>query len=741
MQSSKQSRKNTSSTSATSEANAEEKSQTGTVSPLINEVWRGTYDGVQQLIDAKADPASEIHRGFNQNLAFFAASRSAKMPGSRLPFLQLLVGQYHVDASALDSNKQTPLFFAAREGDASSCEFLIARHCNPNHRDSLMGQSPLFYAARSGSFECAQLLLDKKCDADSEDHWRQSPLFYAAKAGYPELVQLLLSHKADIHRADTNGQTCLFFAQSTCTGTLLRASCDTQHQDVRGQNAIFTAAEAGDLDRVRSLTAGGAQVHVIDAFGQTCLFGAAKNGHTEVCDALVQEYGVDPIHKDRSGRSAKQTAMIARKSSTAAALEAAEKERLLMKKAQVPIQQTVSSLTAKAEKINEHLYDAVRDKSIQSVRSLLDQGANATVMLRGGGQNLVFLAAARSRGAVGICSLLVHFEADASLVDTALQQTPLFYAVRSNPPGGGLECARYLMTQRCEPDHVDVHGQTPLFYAVQRRDAGCAEALVASSAAVNRVDLAGQTPLFYAVQAGSEACLGALLRAKCDATACDAVGRTPLFRVASASALGVEESILCNMVEVLLHHRCNVNHTDTNGQTVLFDTAKAGADGVLNTLVAAGGDVHLTNSNLETCLFSALGAKSALNTCRLLVKELGAVAAHRNYQGQTAADIVGSNGSATALRQMLQKHARQERQVRKRVADIPLKDATAPALAASPPAQKAARKSYVVVFGDPQRPGKTIPVGTPEYARALRRLVELCPDLGGWESGAQLCGA
>lgn len=56
---------------------------------------------------------------------------------------------YKVDVNETDNNKQTPLFYAAREGRTEIIKKLIENYANCNHKD-LIKQTPLFYAAREG---------------------------------------------------------------------------------------------------------------------------------------------------------------------------------------------------------------------------------------------------------------------------------------------------------------------------------------------------------------------------------------------------------------------------------------------------------------------------------------------------------------------------------------------------------------------------------------------------------------
>merc|ERR1711884_53631 len=109
--------------------------------------------------------------------------------------------------------------------------------------------------------------------------------------------------------------------------------------------------------------------------------------------------------------------------------------------------------------------------SASKVQTLLESRANPMLAMPRN-QNLVFLAAIRVSEAQKVCELLVERRVDPTVVDTDMEQTALFFAVRNHPQSGGIDCARYLINQRCSLDHVDKMGQTPLFYAVKNRPPG-----------------------------------------------------------------------------------------------------------------------------------------------------------------------------------------------------------------------------------------------------------------------------
>ena len=68
---------------------------------------------------------------------------------------------------------------------------------------------------------------------------------------------------------------------------LIRADCDVDAPDKRGQSPLLVAAWRGHLDVVRTLTAGHCDINWTDYERRTALNIAAGRGHLDVVRALV----------------------------------------------------------------------------------------------------------------------------------------------------------------------------------------------------------------------------------------------------------------------------------------------------------------------------------------------------------------------------------------------------------------------------------------------------------------------
>ncbi|RAH40925.1 ankyrin repeat domain-containing protein, partial [Aspergillus brunneoviolaceus CBS 621.78] len=79
--------------------------------------------------------------------------------------IKLLLATNRVDPEAQNSNRETPLWWAARNGHETIVTLLLTHGADPESR-SLSGGTPLLWAARNGHAAIVKLLLQKGADPD-----------------------------------------------------------------------------------------------------------------------------------------------------------------------------------------------------------------------------------------------------------------------------------------------------------------------------------------------------------------------------------------------------------------------------------------------------------------------------------------------------------------------------------------------------------------------------------------------
>ena len=119
-------------------------------------------------IESNIDVAGIVDepRNFCQTLAFSAVV----VPNKETAFemFKALVEEFGVDPLKEDSLKQTPIFYAARDGNTNIISYLASRGENFNRADKY-GQTPIYYAIREGNINCTQLLINLGANFDYAD--------------------------------------------------------------------------------------------------------------------------------------------------------------------------------------------------------------------------------------------------------------------------------------------------------------------------------------------------------------------------------------------------------------------------------------------------------------------------------------------------------------------------------------------------------------------------------------------
>ncbi|KAL8645639.1 MAG: hypothetical protein Q9226_007208, partial [Calogaya cf. arnoldii] len=167
-------------------------------------------------------------------------------------------------------------------------------------RDS-QGNSPLIWAARNGHGSVLRLLLDKGANISAENHEGLTGLYWAANNGHPGTVQLLLKNKANCKPRDKVGWTSLhraaFNGHTGVVRTLLDNDADIEATDTTQWTALMRAATTGNVAVTRLLLSKSANPDVRDMEGCTPLHHAAAFGHSQIVRLLL-ECGADLEAKD-----------------------------------------------------------------------------------------------------------------------------------------------------------------------------------------------------------------------------------------------------------------------------------------------------------------------------------------------------------------------------------------------------------------------------------------------------------
>ena len=114
----------------------------------------------------------------------------------------LQTGNYDVDAQ--DYRGETPLYVAARQGNAAIVNLLLAADAQVTIRDDKM-QMPLHASAAQGSVTVVNALLTNHAPVNAEDRYKKISLHYAVANKHVGVIKLLLEAGADVNHQDLDG--------------------------------------------------------------------------------------------------------------------------------------------------------------------------------------------------------------------------------------------------------------------------------------------------------------------------------------------------------------------------------------------------------------------------------------------------------------------------------------------------------------------------------------------------------
>jgi ankyrin repeat protein len=219
--------------------------------------------------------------------------------------------------------------------------------------------------------------------------------------------------------------------------TFLAAGADVDHGDNHGYTALIRAASEGHTEIVRILLASGADVDHRDNYGYTVLIRAAQEGHTEVVRTLLAS-GANVDHRGSCGRTA------------------------LMNAAQEGHIEAVRILLASGANVDRRdnyggtaLTRAAFGGHIEVVRTLLVSGANVN---RDGGTALMNAA---SEGHTEVVRTLLASGVNVNHRDNYFGGTALMSAAN----GGHTEVVRTLLASGADVNIRNINGWTALMCA------------------------------------------------------------------------------------------------------------------------------------------------------------------------------------------------------------------------------------------------------------------------------------
>jgi ankyrin repeat protein len=228
-----------------------------------------------------AEPNADINAvgQFERRLPDQSTSLHHGVQGRSKLIIRLLLLEKSLDPNVPDHQGRTPLGWAACQGDVETVEWLLTRRGIQVNAANQNGQPPLWLAAWHGHIQVVRLLLQCR-DIDINQGWGGyvPPLLAAIIAGHPDVAMTLL---ACGERLEINAQT------------------------YQKESALSLAARYGHLQVVDTILQDQrADRNSVDDEGRTALWWAAHEGQTIVVRRLLEDADVRVDIKDHQGADA-----------------------------------------------------------------------------------------------------------------------------------------------------------------------------------------------------------------------------------------------------------------------------------------------------------------------------------------------------------------------------------------------------------------------------------------------------
>jgi ankyrin repeat protein len=210
-----------------------------------------------------------------------------KNESATLSFLKSLPNIHITD----DYEKNTSLHYAARYNYTRCIDYLINNGANVNCINS-QRQSPIFFAVKRGNWQSLELLCQHGANLNLQDtvykkHW--SPIFYAISNSDYRCVELLVRYGADLNLVDAGKLTPVFHTMhdSQLLSLLVYNGANLNFANQYGQTPVFDAVFKGNPHKVELLLKHGANVDHVDNLGYTPLLYAIENDDNQKIRGLI----------------------------------------------------------------------------------------------------------------------------------------------------------------------------------------------------------------------------------------------------------------------------------------------------------------------------------------------------------------------------------------------------------------------------------------------------------------------
>jgi ankyrin repeat protein len=215
----------------------------------------------------------------------------------------------------------TPLSLASINGDAAMIEALLRGGADANEQVA-NGESALMFASRTGALDAMKVLLAHGASVNLKEKLRgTTALMWAAAQVHPAAIKLLLDNGADVgarsNPAEKPASGLIAKGSAPAEGAIINGvvvkpkprdenfgTAQERKGDLTGGGLtpLVFATRRNDVESVKVLLAGGADINQVTEYGWSPLLVATQNRYYQL-GAYLLEHGADPSLANKGGWS------------------------------------------------------------------------------------------------------------------------------------------------------------------------------------------------------------------------------------------------------------------------------------------------------------------------------------------------------------------------------------------------------------------------------------------------------
>ena len=546
--------------------------------------------------------------------------------------LQAII-DHGVDINASNKMNVTALMVACQRGNTDVINILLNAGADPNIADE-KGAACIHHAVGGGCRKEVLLrLISRGADVNATTKINRTALKIACLNRNEDAINVLLNAGADSNIADADGDTCLHTALGniciadpttaayegyTC---LHHGGCSTENLQVmidhgadvnalNNQNAtaLMIACHKRNTDAINVLLNAGADPNIADDKGATCIHHAVSESCSkDVLETIINQ-GEDANVTSKNNVTASMTACLNRNEDAInVLLNAGANTNIIDADGDTCLQTALGKgcrLASTVADYEGHNYLHHRGCSIENLQAMIDHGANVNATNK-------------------------------------MSETALMLACQKQ----NIIAMRVLLDPEANPDIADVKGDTLLHNAIQKHvSKETLHAIIDHGVDVNAINHKGESALLLACETGQKESVSLLLRAGAydDTMSC-------LHKVLKGE---YDHEIL----QMLLDHGVPVNAANKNQQTAYMLACHQGNIDAMCTLVNAGADPNIKDSDDKTCLHRVVHGGSRKYILQAIIDH-GADVNAVNNEGATVLMLVCEAGQKEVVNIFLRAEA------------------------------------------------------------------------------------